>query len=44
MRTVVLGRAVVQLLDIDGVLESAVLDKGTLGDLLIVLCQAHDET
>lgn len=41
--TVVLGRAIVQGLDIDGVLEGAVLNQRALGDGLILAGEAHGE-
>lgn len=40
---VVAGGALVELLDVDGVLQGAILDEGALGNLLVVLGQAHDE-
>ncbi|TQV98831.1 hypothetical protein IF1G_02911 [Cordyceps javanica] len=41
---VVAGGALVELLNVDGVLKSAVLDKGAVGDMGKVLGQAHDES
>lgn len=43
MGAVVAGCALVELANVNGVLESAVLDQGALGDVLVVLGQAHDE-
>jgi hypothetical protein len=40
---VVAGGALVELVEVDGVLEGAVLDEGALGDVGVVLGQAHDE-
>jgi hypothetical protein len=42
-RPVVLGRAVVEFVKVNGVLERAVLDQAALGDLFVVARQAHGE-
>lgn len=43
MGTIVARGALVERLEVDGVLEGAVLDQGTLGDVLVVAGEAHDE-
>lgn len=43
MTAVVARGTLVELLDINGVLQGAVLDKGPLRNLLVVFGQAHDE-
>lgn len=44
MRPIISGRALVQLLKINGMLERAVLHKRALGDVLVILSKAHHET
>lgn len=41
--SVVTGSALVELVEVDGVLESAVFDERAIGDLGVVPGQAHDE-
>lgn len=43
VRSVILDRALIQRLEVDGMLERAVLDQRAFGDVLEVLAQAHDE-
>lgn len=43
IRSVILDCALVQRLEVDGMLESAVLDQRAFWDVLVVLGQAHDE-
>jgi hypothetical protein len=44
MGTVVTSGALVEGLEIDGVLQSTVFDESALGNMLVVLGQAHDKT
>lgn len=41
--SLIAGRAFVELIEVDGVLESAVFDERAIGDLRVVPGQAHDE-
>ena len=43
MCAVVARGALVESLEVNGMLQRAVLDQGTLGNVLVVLGQAHDE-
>lgn len=43
-RAVILARALVQLLEIDGMLQRAVLDETPLRDMWVVLDQTHGES
>lgn len=43
MSAIVAGRALVQGVEVDGVLKSAVLDEGPVGDVLVVPAQAPHE-
>lgn len=38
------GGAFVELVEVDGMLESAVFDERAIGDKVVVLGQAHDKT
>lgn len=43
VRSVILDRAIIQLFEVHGMLERAVLDQRAFGDVHVVLAQAHDE-
>ncbi|KAK1252933.1 hypothetical protein MKX08_004120 [Trichoderma sp. CBMAI-0020] len=41
--SLITGGALIELVEVDGMLQSAVLDERAIGDLGVVLGQAHDE-